>query len=244
MAGFNTHLTVSCLAGVGYGVAGHLLGQAPAPTAAVAAGMCAVAGILPDADSSSAQTSREILGFTAAISTLPLLDALQRHGYSGDELILAAGTAYLSVRFGLGAILQRFTVHRGMWHSIPAALTAGLVTWHLSFAQDTGHRIYQAGAVVLGYLIHLVLDEFYSVEIRGVRPRFKKSFGTALKIWGPDLWANAATFANLAALTVLLFKSPLALMGVETRGGSNWTHEQMETSEDAPEHSTEDGPYY
>jgi len=244
MASFNTHLTVSCLAGIGYGLAGHALGQIPVTTSAVAAGLCGVAGILPDADSESAQTSREILGFTAALSTLLLFETLRREGYSGDELILAGGLAYLGVRFGLGAILQRFTVHRGMWHSIPAALTAGLVVWHLGFTQHQGHRLYQAGAVVFGYVIHLVLDEFYSVELRHGRPRIKKSFGTALKVWGPDLGANVATFANLAALIVLLFKSPPGWVTPEPGKRLPRFEAPMETSEQLPEDAPENSSYY
>ena len=244
MANFHTHLMSGCLAGIGYGVAGHLLGHVPASTAAVSAGLCGVAGILPDADSGSAQTSREILGFTAAISTLRLSDALRQQGFSGDELILAGGLVYLGVRFGAGFILQRFTVHRGMWHSIPAALSAGLVAWHLSFTQNEGLRLYQAGAVVLGYLIHLLLDELYSVEVRRGRPRVKKSFGTALKVWGPDPWANLAAFANLAALTALLFRPSLPLSGTRTEQVIRASEELSGNDEDAPEHAVDGLPYY
>jgi hypothetical protein len=54
--------------------------------------------------------------------------------------------------------------------------------------------------ICLGYLIHLSLDEIYSVDLRGIR--IKKSFGTALK--PVSLRYLKATIA-LLLLTVLVF---------------------------------------
>ena len=71
------------------------------------------------------------------------------------------------------------------------------------------HRWFKVGAVALGYLIHLILDELYSVQWRRGRLRLKKSSGTALKIWGDNLWANLFTFANLTLLAYVLFQQPL-----------------------------------
>ena len=39
-----------------------------------------------------------------------------------------------------------------------------------------------AGAVLLGFFIHLGLDELFSVDLEGAR--LKRSFGTALKLGG------------------------------------------------------------
>jgi hypothetical protein len=54
----------------------------------------------------------------------------------------------------------------------------------------------------------LVLDEIYSFQWRGGRPRLKHSFGTALKLVGPSAWANLSTYAKLAILTAVIFFEP------------------------------------
>ncbi len=230
--------------GAAYGAAGHFYGQISPATAAVAGGLCGIAGILPDADSDTGQTGREIMGFAAAVTPLLLLDTLRHRGLSHDALILAGGSAYILIRFGMGAILRRYTVHRGMWHSVPAALIAGLMVWYLCANDTTNLRVFKSAAVVLGYLTHLSLDELYSVQLYRGRIRLKKSFGTALKIWGPDFRANLATFTHLATLIFFLFKNPLS----DSLPGSNFMSPQsyeVEWNPPEPPHADGDhAPYF
>ncbi len=218
MADFKTHLTVSTVVGVGYGVAGLAWLQMPPATAAVAAGLCGIGGILPDVDSDSGQTVREVMGFAAAVVPLLLIDQLRQFGLSHDGLVLAGGCVYIAIRFGLGEILKRYTVHRGMWHSIPAALVAGLTTSLICGCDEPTERFFKVAAVMLGYLIHLSLDELYSIQLYRGRVRLKKSFGTAMKLWGQDLWANLAVFAKLCALVYLTLQDPVVRgRGFETK---------------------------
>ena len=65
-------------------------------------------------------------------------------------------------------------------------------------------RCYKAGGVLAGFMSHLLLDEIYAVEWKGGRWRFKKSFGTALKIWGDDAWANFSTYAILIIVAMMI----------------------------------------
>jgi len=88
---------------------------------------------------------------------------------------------YLAIRFGIGNLFKKFTKHRGMWHSIPAALVAGMATFLICLTVDLEIRIYKAWAVVIGFISHLVLDEVYAVNWEGKLPTAKRSFGTALK---------------------------------------------------------------
>ncbi|MBN2292690.1 MAG: metal-dependent hydrolase, partial [Pirellulales bacterium] len=67
MAGFRTHITISSLAGVGYGVGANLLFDMPIPTCLLAGGLCSVSGMLPDIDSDSGVPLRESLAFAAAV---------------------------------------------------------------------------------------------------------------------------------------------------------------------------------
>ena len=217
MAGFKTHIATSTVVGLGYGGAAYATFHVSDESCMVAAGLCSVAGILPDLDSDSGQTVREITGFAAAVIPLLLLDQLRAYGLNHEEVILAGGCLYIIMRFGLAGILKRLTVHRGMWHSIPAAIVAGLVTSFLCDCPELFERLLKVIAVVLGYMTHLVLDEIYSFEAFRGRFRIKKSLGTALKVWNPNsLWSNISVYAALIVLSVFLWNDPVLRGGPES----------------------------
>jgi hypothetical protein len=71
--------------------------------------------------------------------------------------------------------------------------------------------------VLAGFLSHLVLDEIYAVEWKSGQWRFKKSFGTALKFWGDDGWANFSTYAKLAIVAMIILGEPTVLERIESR---------------------------
>jgi membrane-bound metal-dependent hydrolase YbcI (DUF457 family) len=206
MAGFQTHITVSSLLGVGYGGAAYAMYGVPWPACALAAGLCGISGMLPDIDSDSGTPLRESMAFAAAVVPIMLLHRFQHWGMSHESIILAGAAVYLLIRFGASALLKRFTVHRGMFHSLPAAAIFGEIAFLLASGDDWRLRAYKAGAVVLGYLSHLVLDEIYSIE--WTRGRIKHSFGTALKLFGHGWWPNVSTYAKLALLTAVILFEP------------------------------------
>jgi hypothetical protein len=75
-----------------------------------------------------------------------------------------------------------------MFHSIPALLIFTGVAFLISGSTNLHLRYFKAGGVFIGVLSHLMLDEIYSIEWAGGRWRFKKSFGTAIKL--PQLAAS------------------------------------------------------
>ncbi len=207
MADFKTHLTFSTLVGAGYGAGAYLMFDVPPPTCILAGGLCAVSGMLPDIDSDSGVPMRESLAFGAAVVPMMLAGRLQQLGISSESIVLAGAAAYLFIRFIFARLLKMYTVHRGMFHSIPAAVIFGELAFLLA-SGDVNIRLYKAAAVVIGYLSHLALDELYSIEWARGRLRLKRSFGTALKVWGRRWWPNLATFAKLAVLSYVAFKEP------------------------------------
>jgi hypothetical protein len=95
-----------------------------------------------------------------------------------------------------------------MFHSLPAALIAAEVAFLIFDRDDLWLRYYTAGAVLIGFLSHLVLDEIWSISFRRGLPRLKKSFGTAMTFWGDSLWANVSTYAKVILLTYLVVQDP------------------------------------
>jgi hypothetical protein len=216
MAGFKTHITVSTLMGAGYGGAAHMMFGVPWPTCALAGGLCSVSGMLPDLDSDSGRPLHESIALAAAVVPMMLLHRFQQTGMSHESMILAAAGIYVLIRFGAAALLKRYTVHRGMFHSLPAAVIFGEIAFLLASGEDVRLRAYKAGAVVLGYLSHLILDEIYSFTWRHGLPRLKHSFGTGLKLFGPNHWANFSAYAMLLILAAaILYEPQLPSVGVK-----------------------------
>ncbi len=209
MADFKTHITTSSAVGVGYGLAGHFLLDAPIPSCILSAGLCGLAGILPDLDSDTGVPIRETMAFASAVVPMLMIDRFQTMGWPHETIVMVGGVMYLVIRFGVANLVKRYTVHRGMWHSLPAAAIFGLLAFLICSCQDMTLRLFKTGAVVLGFLIHLGLDELWAVDLK--RLRFKKSFGTAFKLWGNKRWANFSVYAKLGLLTLLAFGDPIMM---------------------------------
>ncbi len=113
----------------------------------------------------------------------------------------------LFVLFGLQKVFHKYAVHRGVWHTIAAALVCGFATaifFYYVLGRPDGVAWLAAGFMFIGYLTHLTLDEIYSVDVLGAH--IKKSFGTALKF--VDMRYKIATTAMLAAGAALLLIVP------------------------------------
>lgn len=217
MAGFQTHITVSTLLGAGYAAAGYA-NEIPLSSCLVAGGLCSLAGMLPDLDSDSGVPVREVTALTAAVVPALMIPRFEQFGMDREQFVLATAIVYLGIRFGLGGLFKGYTVHRGMWHSLPAAAIAGLVAFLLVAGDELPIRLLKSVAVVLGFLSHLVLDELSSVQIRRGRLRIRHSLGTALKLWTThSLWANVSTYGKLAVLVALIYGDPYLMkqLGVQ-----------------------------
>ena len=217
MAGFKMHVTVSSLLGCGYAGAGVVYGI-PLDTAVLGGALCGFSGMLPDLDSDYGTPLRETMAFTAATVPMLLLHRFQSLGLRPDEMALLGIGVYLFMRFGITKMIRKYTVHRGMFHSIPAGLIfAGLAFLICGGTDDLNVRYYKSGAVLAGFMSHLILDEIYSVEWRSGAWRLKKSAGTAFKLWGDSGWANFTTYAKLLIVGGMILGEPSVMQQLESR---------------------------
>lgn len=211
MADFKTHIATSTVVGIGYGAIGYWGLGFEAPACLLASGLCGVCGMLPDIDSDSGVPLRESIAFGAAVVPMLMVDRFERMGLPIESIVLLGAAIYLFIRFVVAWLIKRYTVHRGMWHSVPAAVTVGFAAFFICSGPYVEVRIFKAGAVFLGYLTHLVLDEVWAIEWTALGFRFKRSFGTALKLWGDNLWGNVSVYAKLAALMLVAVGDPLLM---------------------------------
>ena len=205
MADFKSHMTVSTITGGVLAVAGTQAGM-PLTTCVIAGGLCSVSGMLPDLDSDSGRPLREATTLGAAVVPILMVDRFQKLHLNHDTMVLIAALVYVTIRFVVAEIFRRYTVHRGMWHSLPAAAIVGMFAFLVISGEDISIRLFKTSGVVIGFLSHLILDEIWSVDFRRGRYAFKKSFGTALKLWGNNRWANYVTYTKLAIICFLVYQ--------------------------------------
>lgn len=143
-----------------------------------------VGSLLPDIDANDSvpiQITFSVASILLAFVTMFFFAAIF---YSVMELVLIWLVTYLLLRWIIFALFSRLTTHRGIFHSLPAALFFGFVSAavaHRVMGVDPQQAWMSGLFITYGYIVHLALDEFFSVNIFGIRTR--RSFGSAMKLY-------------------------------------------------------------
>lgn len=211
MANFNTHLSIAAAAGLGASFAAvnvHLINNADMPWFIF---LATLGGLLPDIDASNSRPVKLLFNVLAFLGVAGALKVCKNEYEPYPLLLMVAGT-YLFIRFVVFALFNRLTVHRGIFHSLLAAVFFALLMICISYHflhWNVLHAWLNGLFIALGFIVHLLLDEFYSVDLSNAR--IKKSFGTALKLFSHS---NLAASALMSIFTMLLYwmaPSPLPL---------------------------------
>lgn len=218
MAMFRQHVTFSTVLGVGYAAGLRYLG-AEWVHAGLAGGLCGVSGMLPDLDSDSGRPVKELFGALAVGVPFLFLRRWEGAGYSTEATILLGAAVYFAIRFGLAWVFKHVTVHRGMFHSLPAAVIAAEAVYLAYNTPDSYGRVTLAGGVLIGFLSHLLLDEIWAVDANGLTIRLNKAAGSAMKLFSQSIPATLLTWAVLGVLTYLIgvengYVQPIRLTGL------------------------------
>lgn len=204
MASYQGHLTVSTVLGAAYGGVAAWSWQLDWGPAFLGALVTMLGGLLPDLDSDSGVPVRELFSLIAAVVPVLLLRRMEEmHSLSTEQMLVILAALYLLIRYGGADVFRIVTTHRGMFHSIPALLIAGLLVFLLYHSRNKDLRIYLAGGAMLGFFSHLLLDELYAVNFMGARVRLNKYAGSALKLYSPSPVATTLTYALLLGLAFL-----------------------------------------
>lgn len=220
MANFHTHLFVASAASAGValvGVSAHLI---VASDILWFVFLGTVGGMLPDIDSDNSRPVKLLFNVLALMGAAGVLQVL-KDSYLPYQLLLFAVGTYLLVRYAVFALFNSFTVHRGVFHSLLAAVFfAFLMTCISYYLLHTSVLLAWLNGIFIavGFIVHLLLDEIYSVDLSNTR--MKKSFGTALKLFSyNDIPASVLmTLCTLAIYRVTPSPKPL---GAVLRG-ANW----------------------
>jgi len=148
---------------------------------------------------------RELFSLAAAIVPLLMLHRLRQFGFSAEQTIVLLGAVYVFIRYGVAYVFKRYTVHRGMFHSVPGLLIAGLGVFLVYNTSEELVRLFVAGGVMIGFLSHLVLDELCSVDFMGAKIRLNKFAGSALKFWSPSALSTFFAYLLLFGLGAVVW---------------------------------------
>ncbi|MEK7990130.1 MAG: metal-dependent hydrolase [Thiotrichaceae bacterium] len=202
MANFKTHISV---AAIGSGLLSTVFlgaGMAAPKDVVILAVVGTIGGILPDIDLDHSHPTK-IMFTSLAIIFAFLVMFNKANSYSIIELWLTWAASYALIRYLAWQIFADLTKHRGVIHSLIGALffwffTTSLCYHMFDYPQALSWLI--GFFVFYGFIIHLCLDEFYSVDF--TNKRLKSSFGTALKIYD---YKNYQTSAMMFSAMVIAF---------------------------------------
>ncbi|MCV6637031.1 metal-dependent hydrolase [Candidatus Albibeggiatoa sp. nov. NOAA] len=218
MANFKTHISV---AAVGSGLLSTMFlgaGMASPKDVVILAVVGTIGGILPDIDLDHSSPTK-IMFTSLAIIFAFLVMFNKASTYSIIELWLIWGASFALVRYLAWQIFADLTKHRGIIHSLFAAMffwffTTSLCYHVFDYSQTLSWMV--GFFVFYGFIIHLCLDEFYSVDF--TNKRLKQSFGTALKIYD---YKNYQTSAMMfVAMTLAFLMTPNADSFLQLVGSS------------------------
>lgn len=220
MANFKTHLVVATVASTSIAILATALHLIALKDLLEFIFLGAIGGLLPDIDASNSKPAKLLFNTLAIMIAFSIL-WFYKTNYEIQYLLLMAVAAFVLVRYFVFAIFNRLTVHRGVFHSILAAVFFALLTICMSYYL-LHCRILQAWLggcfIAFGFIVHLLLDECYSVDLSN--KRIKKSFGTALKLWSYKSLNASLLMLLLTLMLYAITPSPNAL--ITAYKGVNW----------------------
>ncbi|MEA1915931.1 MAG: metal-dependent hydrolase [Campylobacterota bacterium] len=209
MASFEQHVNFAVVATGVIITPLHVAGILSVNESIVALFLGIFGGILPDLDSDTSKPLK--IAFKMLSIFLPLLILL--------TISTKMSIVYMALLWGLSStilqvvVFEIFTLttkHRGVIHSIPMAIVVGLLSTNIFYYGlhvDKSFSTVAGFFIFYGFIIHLILDEIFSVNAFGMR--MKKSFGTAFKLYDKsNMFGTAIAYG---AVVLLFIVTPLQL---------------------------------
>lgn len=166
--------------------------------ALLAAVIVFVTGLLPDIDQEpGVGPTRDIGGMLAAVAPLVVLEMFPNIKAGGTARIaLVVICSFLLCRLIIVTYFENFTNHRGMVHSIPAAIVTAQISYLLFWDMFLKDRLFVTAAAFAGYFLHLLIDGYGNIDLTGKKG--KKA--PVLKLTAPTIEGTLATYAVVLLL--------------------------------------------
>ena len=196
MANFKEHVTVGTVIGGLAATSLLVAGQADPHEVILYLSAAIIGAVLPDIDADNSTPLHIAFSFFAILLAFFVLF---RHAtlLSVVELLILWLVVFLFFKLGVFALFIRTTIHRGVFHSLPAAVLFGFVTTIMMaqlFQFSDKVAWLTGGFVFLGSIVHLLLDELFSLNLFG-QGGVKHSLGSAFKLYSSDRKATGILYA-------------------------------------------------
>ena len=164
---------------------------------------------MPDLDSDTSIVFSIIFSLTTAVAMgLTFYWVFLTYGSVWQPLVLSLAISLIVMWLIVRPLFKKMTTHRGMFHSIPALFIAGFIGYHITLfiSESDVIALWFGIGLAIGYLAHLILDEIHSgINLDGTPFRPNHMLGTALKLYGGDMFDNILTYTILGAFIVFTF---------------------------------------
>lgn len=197
MPNFKTHSFFGFSIGTGLAFLAVAHGWLSAVRGLLAAVIFTLASLLPDLDSDTGTAKRFL--FESLSVLIPAAVISQSSIATAEQAFLVITVLYFCIRCPCEFFFERFTRHRGIFHSIPMAVVFGAGTLLIFHNSTEQVRFLYAGACTAGYMLHLILDELRTLFSTG------KESGGALKMRSDSAAATILTYLAAAVLLAAAF---------------------------------------
>lgn len=199
MANFQTHVTVAVGIGTIVGTYFMYYYNASPFDAIMIVSLVSLGGLLPDIDIVNSKINKLLFTWIFIVSSISYLFAVKMINRQVVLVILVILLCTVILRL----IIQKKCKHRGIVHSVPMGVFMSTIPAYFMYKFNINyHYIIVSSSIFMGFIVHLLLDEIYSVDLRNMR--IKKSFGTAFKF-------KTNSF-NLTAMAYFLAATGLILL--------------------------------
>lgn len=201
MANYQSHFSFATVVSVGYACVGIFALHVYAEQILLAAVIVVIAGMLPDIDANDGEPVKEFGILISAIVPIILLETfptLKAGGVSRIALVVIC--CYVVTRLSILHMLRSWTTHRGLIHSIPAAIIVFELVYLLFWDLYMQERLYLGCAALVGYLSHLLVDAYGNFDIVGKATGKAKPGTPVLKFFGKSASSTIAIYTCVIAL--------------------------------------------
>ncbi|MCB0358400.1 MAG: metal-dependent hydrolase [Bdellovibrionales bacterium] len=207
MTEYRNHITFSIVVGICYALGGMYLLNLDGETSMLALAIIAIAGILPDIDAKNGAPAREVGAILSAVAPIAILEAYPHFKAGGMvRIALVVVVCYLVTRVFVVRGLKKFTVHRGMMHSIPAAIITFQLAFLLFYDLFLLERLYVSVAAFVGFMSHLFLDATSNLDLVGKAMGSEERPAPVLKVLAKSWVQTAAVYSGMLVLGWYMFR--------------------------------------
>jgi len=201
MATFKKHISFGVIWAIIISLGAVVSGMVDLLQAIIVFTLAVIGSGLPDIDSDTSRPVQILFGVIGVVCPVVMYKLFLGEDATMEAVFICILGLYLFIQHVLSKIFLKYTHHRGIYHSIPAAVISGELIFLIFASSALTPRLFFAAAVAGGYLSHLVLDEIYSVDIMGLK--IKTSLGSALAFTAPSKIATLIAYFVLMVLGVL-----------------------------------------